>query len=76
MVPPSAYHRPRVLLVIYFKNTDPHPARTFPFGIYVTGWVSFRPGLLSREERMTRCPETSVYNYHTTPPNIPEERRY
>ena len=22
-----------------------------------------------------RCPETSVYNYHTTPRNIPEERR-
>jgi hypothetical protein len=23
----------------------------------------------------TRCPETSVNNYHTTPRNIPEERR-
>jgi hypothetical protein len=23
----------------------------------------------------TRCPETSVKNYHTTPPNIAEERR-
>jgi hypothetical protein len=23
-----------------------------------------------------RCPETSVNNYHTTPRNIPEERRY
>jgi hypothetical protein len=22
------------------------------------------------------CPETSVNNYHTTPRNIPEERRY
>jgi hypothetical protein len=22
-----------------------------------------------------RCPETSVNNYHTTPPNIPEDRR-
>jgi hypothetical protein len=29
---------------------DPHPARTFPVNIYITGWISFWLGLLTPED--------------------------
>jgi hypothetical protein len=46
--------------------------------VFVIGcWLSFFPTLDSWPLKMgpIRCPETSVNNYHTTPRNIPEERR-
>ena len=33
-------------------------------------------GKKSEKMKPIRCPETSVNSYHTTPRNIPEERRF
>jgi hypothetical protein len=51
--------------------------------IYRRFGTTYRSHLLESEVRKEplkmapiRCPETSANNYHTTPPNIPEQRRY
>jgi hypothetical protein len=74
---PATYNVDGFCLVAVITPTNCYPARTFQnlryrllafFLSYLNSWpVKMGP---------IRCPETSLNNYHTTPRNIPEERRY
>jgi hypothetical protein len=57
--------------------TDCYTARTFHMNLRYRCWLSLFLSYSdsTREDGTDRCPETSLNNYHTTPRNIPKERR-
>jgi hypothetical protein len=67
---------PGFTLLAVITLTDCYPTRTFQnlryrlLAFFLSYWDSWPVKM-----RPTRCPETSVNNYNTTPRNIPEERR-
>jgi hypothetical protein len=63
-------------LLAVITLTDYHPARTFPYRIYVMVAGFFFSDSWPFKMRPIRCPETSENNYHMTPRNIPQQRRY
>jgi hypothetical protein len=53
-------------LLGYYAVSCGNCLQTFRDNVSASSWIAMGP---------IRCPETSVNNYHTTPRNIPEERR-